>query len=248
MPAGSEGWIKLHRKFKDSPIYHGPPKIKLLFLEILIHVSWEEGDFDFLGPHKVDLEKGQWLVSYQELADKINTSKSTVQRYLDMIKNAGMLKTRIETRGQYSKTLITVVNWSKYQDSGNEENGIERGPEHAVERAVERQCTKEVKNKEISTEDNKLSYQQKQQKIVDRLQGAQFLNDDQSKAFGLAGKWINAYGYNRVVTVLDELDCKDKWETVKDHDSPIGYIVEWLKNYEDGGDDTIDKLNQAMEL
>lgn len=171
MPAGTEGFLKLHRKIKDSAIYHAPAKCRLLFFEILLHATWEENDYTFIGTKKVQLNRGDWITTYGDLAEKIDSSKSTCKRYLETMKDADMVRTQSETHGKYRKTRISVVNWDKYQESENENENVERKTatenerevtsqsEHQTERETERgteqQCTKEVKKKRSKEDNNK---------------------------------------------------------------------------------------------
>lgn len=120
MPPKTEGYIKLWRQIKESPVYHAPAKCRLLWYEILLRSSYEQGDYDWLGPNKVELEKGQLLASQEEMGGWIEASKPTVSRYLELMNDEGMVETETENKGKYKQTLITVLNWGKYQGDEND--------------------------------------------------------------------------------------------------------------------------------
>jgi DNA-binding transcriptional regulator YhcF (GntR family) len=119
MPPNTEGFIKLHRKIKESPIYRAPAKCRFLWYEILLRATWEEGDYDWLGPNKIDLEPGELLESQSDMADWIEASKPTVGRYLELMEDEEMIETHVKSRGKYRKTFVRVLNWDKYQNKNN---------------------------------------------------------------------------------------------------------------------------------
>lgn len=162
LPPRTEGFIKLHRKLKASPIYNAPPKARLLFIEFLLRASYKEDDYELLGTKKVYLEDGQLLASYSEMAGWIECSKSTVKRYLELFSDETMIETQRRTQGKYQKTLVTVLNWGKYQESNQSDetsNATSNANRNAESNALSNAESNDNSTKELKKERIKEVYE-----------------------------------------------------------------------------------------
>ena len=111
------GWIKLHRKILDSPIWNdGERKCKTAaWIELLLLANHEDREMLFKGSDGVlVVKRGQLHTSIAHLAERWKWDKKTVRRYLDVLEKAGMISQKRTTHG----TTITIENYSKYQDTG----------------------------------------------------------------------------------------------------------------------------------
>lgn len=99
------GFIKIHRKLIQWGWYQNYV-IKDLFLHLLLTASFKESQW--MGQ---TIQKGQVITSYGNLANDLGFSVQQIRTALDKLKSTG----EITTKSTNKYTLITVVNWEKYQ-------------------------------------------------------------------------------------------------------------------------------------
>lgn len=107
------GYIKLYRQLLDSAIWNTEEKYNTrdAFIYILLKANWKEGYFSKDG-HTISVERGQLLTSVRNLGTAFGWSKCKVSRFL---KDIQLHKIgTVESVG--FGTLITIVNYGKYQD------------------------------------------------------------------------------------------------------------------------------------
>lgn len=107
-------WIKLHSSIWRNPWMYRP-NVLAVWVYILCHVEWRPTDVVFEGK-RITLQPGQGLFKLRELAREFRISRSSLFRVIDVLKS----ETQIETQTSPRNTLITVVNWKKYQLVGTQ--------------------------------------------------------------------------------------------------------------------------------
>lgn len=122
----SRGWISVHRKIINNPVFQDPYLFKL-WMYCLLKASHKEHK-QLVGKEIVTLQEGQFIWGRNEAANELNhgtrpkeqKSPSTWERYLKLLEELEMLN-RI-TNNKY--TIVNIVNWSVYQDYkiGNEQD------------------------------------------------------------------------------------------------------------------------------
>lgn len=110
-----DGWIKLHRKIIQNPIYSNSKLVHLL-IELLFRASIENKTI-YMGTQKIQLNKGQAIFGYKELADKLNCSPGTIHTYMKILQDEKIIENESTNKG----SLVTILNWDKYQVT---ENGL----------------------------------------------------------------------------------------------------------------------------
>ena len=105
------GWIKLHRSIKDNPKLLKGINFAL-WCYILISVVHNEENV-LLAGNVVTLQPGQGVFSTPDLANKFGFSVSGIRRALNWLENEHQIEQQKTTKG----TVITVVNWDKYQQA-----------------------------------------------------------------------------------------------------------------------------------
>ena len=108
----STGYIKLYRRFRDSPTYQLPPAQRCVFLEVLLSANWKRGIW-LVGGQSVPVETGEFITSYQNLASRAGVSKNCVRRALRTLQKAGTVT--VHPARQW--TRICVMNYERYQGS-----------------------------------------------------------------------------------------------------------------------------------
>lgn len=122
------GFVCLWRNMLYDPVwYNSTPEQKVLLITLLLMVCWKEQEYDVYG-EKLTLKPGQIVTSVAEIKKLTGKHVSTknIRTGIDRFKKMNFLAKETTKRG----TLITIVNWRKYQD-GNFESGKESGNELA---------------------------------------------------------------------------------------------------------------------
>ena len=103
------GWIKLHRKLLDNCIADKPDYLAL-WVTLLLLASHEESTFLFNNKKEI-LKPGQLITGRLALAEKTGIAASQVYKILKYLE----LEHQIEQQKTSRFTLVTIVNWTTYQ-------------------------------------------------------------------------------------------------------------------------------------
>ena len=108
-----DGWISLYRQIKESWIWKEkePFDKRSAWIDLLLTVNYKNKKIPFENDF-IEIEKGQTLTSIKQLAEKWKWSRHKVSDFLDRLEQDTMIVQVRDTR----KTLISIVNYSKYQD------------------------------------------------------------------------------------------------------------------------------------
>lgn len=109
------GWVKLHRKLVDNPIFKNP-KASHLWIAILLLANHEPRTFVW-GNKTHNLLAGQLLTGREKLSKLTGLSENFIQRTLVALENVHQI--RQQTFNKFR--IITVVSWQNYQ-LGEQEN------------------------------------------------------------------------------------------------------------------------------
>jgi hypothetical protein len=104
-----QGWIKLSRKILDNPIFTKGDYLKV-WLFLLLTAQHEESSFIW-NNKKQTLKCGQLLTGRKKIAQKTKVAESQIYKILKYLE----LEQQIEQQKTTKFTIITIVNWSKYQ-------------------------------------------------------------------------------------------------------------------------------------
>ena len=123
------------------------PNVLNVWVYILCHVNWQPADVVYEGK-RITLQPGQGLFKIREIARIFGVSSTSIHRIIEGFKS----ESQIETQTSPRNTIITVLNWNKYQVG---ETQIETQVEHKrntsgtqVEHLPINKRIKEIKNKE----------------------------------------------------------------------------------------------------
>ena len=104
-----KGWIKIHRSIFRNP-WMLRPNVLAVWMYILGRVNWRPTDVVFEGK-RITLQPGQGIFKLREIAADLRIPVTTLRRIITLLKS----ETQIGAQTSPRNTLITVVNWSKYQ-------------------------------------------------------------------------------------------------------------------------------------
>jgi len=136
-----QGWIKLHRKFRENPFYSNPNAIAI-WVECMFRASHEDRTF-YWKRERVTLDKGMFLFGFEELGKTFKLSRGTTRFWIDQFVVDGMLAIKKTNKG----TIGTIQNWNEYQSVANT---VANGKPTKSQRKATKKNVKKVKKK-IST-------------------------------------------------------------------------------------------------
>lgn len=111
-----QSWFKFYRSIVESSVFEDAEVLKV-WIWLLCNVAYEEHDVVFYGKI-VHVNVGDLPTGRKKIAQKINMSESKVYRALNILKGLGNIT--IKSNNKYS--IITVVNWEKYQSASQSFN------------------------------------------------------------------------------------------------------------------------------
>lgn len=114
----SEGWIKLHRKLQDNPIWTSEPFTRGQAWVDLILLANHEPGYIYVRDHKINLKRGDVGWSQNRLSKRWKWSRTKVRAFLNMLEKEQQVK-QIKSR---SYTVIRLLNYKEYQRKKQQED------------------------------------------------------------------------------------------------------------------------------
>ncbi len=111
------GWIKLYRKIRENSLWQEQRKFSKFeaWLDLLLSANHAPAKV-IIGIKIVIVNRGQFLTSKSALAKRWGWNWKTVDGTLEVFKQAEMLDSHSSNETESGYTLITIRNYSKYQD------------------------------------------------------------------------------------------------------------------------------------
>lgn len=107
----NNGFIAIHRKMLDNPVVCKDNDYFRVWMQLLLSASHKGYPAIFAGK-KIELKAGQLITGRKVLAEKCSISESKIQRILKSFE----FEQQIEQQTCNKNRLITIVNWSLYQN------------------------------------------------------------------------------------------------------------------------------------
>ena len=149
----SEGWIKLHRQIQECEIWDSdsPFDERSAWIDLLLLVNHRDKKTLF-DKKPITVLRGQRITSIRKLAERWRWSFDRTRRYLILLEQLGMIKRESDNK----RSLITIVNYSIYQDETITDEFTERS--HISAQTDHRQVHRQVTNKNEKNEKNEKKY------------------------------------------------------------------------------------------
>jgi hypothetical protein len=149
----AEGWIKIHRKLLESYIMRDPVVFKV-WLHILLNVTHKPFEVMFKGD-KVLLQPGQWTFGRRQLSRECGVSEMQARRALKVLEKNQQINQQKSNRC----SLLTVINWSKYQGDNQQNNQqtTSRQPTDNQQTTTKQECKTERMEESSIGDDGSLS-------------------------------------------------------------------------------------------
>lgn len=109
-------WIKLYRGIRESAVFDDAETLRL-WLWLLCEAAYEETD-RIVGKKTVHLMPGEMVIKRALLAERFGVSESKIYRSLQLLQELG----NIILQPNNKNTVVTIVNWEKYQEKTAEPN------------------------------------------------------------------------------------------------------------------------------
>lgn len=110
--AEKNGWIKFYRKTLDNPIVMKDADHLAIWAYLILSATHDEYPALFKG-EKIMLQPGQLLTGRIVISKLLSINESKVRRVLNNFENDQQIDRQISNKN----TLITIHNWSEYQNS-----------------------------------------------------------------------------------------------------------------------------------
>lgn len=149
------GWIKLHRKLENNPVYSNANMLKL-WIHCLLKATHSERQ-QLIGNQIVRLKKGEFVTGRDSLCQEFNlgvkaserVSAVSLWRWMKKFEEWQMLNIKSTTK--YS--VISIINWSDYQQDEQQVNSKRTTNEQQV---ITNKNVKNEKKKELSIQQAEL--------------------------------------------------------------------------------------------
>lgn len=117
-----EGWIRIYRRLRDSWIWKDkePFDKRSAWIDLLLTVNHKNKKIPFENTF-IEIERGQTLTSIKQLAERWRWSRHKVSDFLDQLEQDTMIIQVRDTR----KTLVSIVNYEKYQSMLQDKDIVE---------------------------------------------------------------------------------------------------------------------------
>lgn len=120
------GWIKLHRKIEDNPLFQDKPFCKTMaWIDLLLLANHETKDFLDRRGNVIQGKQGTVYRSIHFLSERWGWSKNKVNHFLNQLVKMEMIEKKSSTQG----TTLTIVNYGDYQKQGSTKGATQGTPE-----------------------------------------------------------------------------------------------------------------------
>lgn len=145
-------WRKQWRKVWDNPSLRGRPNHMLVWMWILDHAMWKDGEEVRFDNKIIKLKKGQVTCGSLQISIETGCSPSTISRVIRDLASESLLERLVDARC----SLITVKNWATYQggerlsDSQMVLKRVADESQMRTKEEVKKLITKETKNLSVA--------------------------------------------------------------------------------------------------
>lgn len=210
------GWIKIYRELADHWLAQHPEKLGWWVL-LLLKVAHEEKKV-LVGNQLVELKRGQIIASLTYLAELWQTSKSSAERFVDLLEKEQMLRRCVERK----QTIITICNYDSYQEKKKTKRDDKRDDDETIVGQSWDEIKKNKEDKEIYNTPTASAYTREQE----------FINQ-----YRREGRWPEACMILHLKSVAECENLFDRWileyqhkgQTHQDYTDFKGHFIQWAR-------------------
>ena len=104
-----DGWIKLHRKLLENPIFINPELLQL-FLYCLIKANHKDKEIIWNGVLKT-ITRGSFITGFKVLCKDVKQKQTSIHRRLKLLGELGYISVKSENKF----SIVTVLKYNSYQ-------------------------------------------------------------------------------------------------------------------------------------
>ena len=206
---GHDGWVKIHRRLLDHPVWtSGPFSRGQAWIDLILLTNHKPGHIRKQGA-RIELCRGDCGWSEVELGKRWGWSRGKVRRFLDELENDKMLSKKRYNERDTRTCSLTITNYTQFQ--GNEDGdgtGDGTGDGQATVQATDRRRYKNKNEKNVK-------------------------NEKKEPETGIDPEFIQFWtAYPRKLKKADALKA---WQRAM-RKPPIDYILEQLEKWKASGD------------
>jgi len=123
----NKGYIYLHRKLLDNPVVMKDADHLAVWVYMLMKANHSSKDVWF-GKERITVNRGQFITGRKVIAKDLGVNESKVYRIIKLLKS----EHQIEQRVSNTSSLITILNYSEYQQVNNKVNNDRTTSEQRV--------------------------------------------------------------------------------------------------------------------
>lgn len=222
-----EGWIKLHRKLLDNPIFSSEKGLKI-WIWCLLKANHLETDV-YLGMEKIHINSGEFIFGRDSASKDLKIKPSTIRNWIELLKKDSYINTK--TTNKY--TVITIQNWIMYQEKGHEKG-------QQIDNRLTTDCQRIDTNKNDKNVKNDKNDDYIEEKIPNRL----ILSRGQLIALA---KEFNGLSTEEIKE--QRIKCNDYMNISSVNYTNVGlFFKKWLTRYQKEKNDRLSKERMAKEL
>lgn len=110
-----KGWVKLHRKIVDNPLWNEKPYDKAhAWLDLILLTNSQRSVITTKYGKEIPVLRSELFTSTRFLCERWGWSNAKVCRFLEILVERGMIKHKSFPSG----TAIKIINYEKYQGQG----------------------------------------------------------------------------------------------------------------------------------
>jgi hypothetical protein len=118
-----QGWISIHRQIMENEFWFAERFTKAqAWIDLLLLANHKPATI-FIRGNEINLIKGELAYSQLSLAERWKWNFKTVKKFLESLIKRGMIK----VSGGNVTTVITILNYQKYQEYGEQNKSINKG-------------------------------------------------------------------------------------------------------------------------
>jgi len=155
------GWIKLHRKITDNPLYFSEPFTRSMAWVDMLLIANHTDNFFFKRGMRVDIKTGQIGYDLDTLSKRWKWSRGKVERFLQMLEKDEQIvrqKTNVTT-------LISIVNYKEYQTDDKANRKANDKP-NSKPNEHKQECIRNIKNEKELILDRWIEYRKQIKKPI----------------------------------------------------------------------------------
>jgi len=220
----AEGWIKLHRKLLDNPLWTCEPFTRgQAWVDLILLANHEYGFFYKRGI-KIEIQRGQVGVSEVGLSDRWKWSRTKVRKFINDLKK----EQQIDHQQNNVTQIVTILKYEEYQQK--EQQTIQQKDTRSTAEVQQKDTNK--KNKE---EKNKKKDKEEEEYSPDFLKFQSWMNENCKRVLQLKTQ-ITEENLNHLKSIYDAtqiskilMDMENYKKLLSSYESAYLTALKWLK-------------------